>query len=146
MAKSQIQLLTEAVEKLINHPVAPVLPVLPIAPVAPIAPIDNTISNDLIVKFARLEENVKLNFQQVKDAIKELNDGTANRINKLENDKLNIQDSYPLMYKVDVDKAIKDLQTDTKAQGTAITKLWSYGIALIFIVGIVEFIISNFVK
>lgn len=80
MAKSQIQLLTEAVEKLINHPVAPVLPVLPIAPVAPIAPIDNSITQDLIVKFTRLEENVKLNFQQVKDAIKELNDGTTSKI------------------------------------------------------------------
>lgn len=80
MAKSQIQLLTEAVEKLINHPVAPVAPVLPIAPVAPIAPIDNSISNDLIVKFARLEENVRLNFQQVKDAIKEVGDGTKKQI------------------------------------------------------------------
>lgn len=146
MAKSQIQLLTEAVEKLINHPVAPVLPVLPIAPVAPIAPIDNTISQDLIVKFARLEENVRLNFQQVKDAIKELNDGTANRINKLENDKLNIQDSYPAMYKVDVEKRLTNLETKTDSQGISITRLMAYGSALIFLVGILEFFVSNFIK
>jgi hypothetical protein len=81
--EGKIDSLTDAIKQLIAipvAPVAPVAPVLPIAPVAPVLPIENTIPNDLIVKFTRLEENVKLNFQQVKDAIKDLSDGTAGKI------------------------------------------------------------------
>jgi hypothetical protein len=77
----KLDLLVQAVEKLVATPVAPVLPVAPIAPVAPVLPLNN---DDLIIRFTRLDENVTLNFKQVKDAIKELSDGTATRINSLE--------------------------------------------------------------
>ena len=77
-------MLITAVEKLIATPVAPVLPIAPVVPIAPVLPLDNSITQDLIVKFTRLEENVKLNFQQVKDAIKELTDGTAARLTGVE--------------------------------------------------------------
>lgn len=80
----KLEILIQAVEKLVASPVAPIAPVLPIAPIAPIAPLDNSITQDLIVKFTRLEENVKLNFQQVKDAIKELTDGTSARLGGVE--------------------------------------------------------------
>src|ERR1035437_24651 len=80
----KLDALIQAVEKLVATPVAPVAPVLPIAPIAPVLPIDNSITQDLIVRFTRLEENVRLNFQQVKDAIKELTDGTSKRIDNIE--------------------------------------------------------------
>ena len=53
------------------------LPLAPLAPLAPIVPANQ----DLLIKFTRLEENVSMNFQQVKDAIKELKDGTTAIIN-----------------------------------------------------------------
>jgi len=77
----QLLKLTEAIEKLLSNPIAPVAPVAPVLPVAPILPLN---SDDLIIRFTRLEENVTLNFKQVKDAIKELSDGTSNRITALE--------------------------------------------------------------
>ena len=143
--KSQLTLLTEAIEKLINNPVAPVAPVLPIAPVAPVLPIvqPNSGDHDLLTSF-RSESLVE--FRTIKEAIKELTDGTSKRIADLEMDKLNCKESYQSLYKASVDKAIEDLQADVKSQGTAVTRLWAYGTALIFVVGIVEFFISNFVK
>src|ERR1035437_1236037 len=80
----KLDALVQAVEKLVANPVAPVLRVAPIAPIAPVAPIDISATQDLIVRFTRLEENVRLNFQQVKDAIKELTDGTSKRLDNVE--------------------------------------------------------------
>lgn len=77
----KLDLLITAVEKLVNNPVAVVAPIAPIAPVLPIVPLNN---DDLIIRFTRLDENVTLNFKQVKDAIKDLSDGTSSRINALE--------------------------------------------------------------
>ena len=49
---SQLQKLTEAIEKLVANPVAPIAPVLPIAPIAPIAPlvVTNSGDHDLLTK------------------------------------------------------------------------------------------------
>lgn len=90
----------------------------------------------------RLDEKVDSIILQ----IKEINDGTANRINKLEQEKLNSKDSYLIIYKADVDKRLDDLENKTDAQGTVITKIWSYGIAIIFAVGVVEFLLSTFLR
>lgn len=78
-SSKQLENLTQAIEKLLAKEVAQVLPVTPIAPIAPIAPIipANSGDHDLLT---RLEENVTLNFKQVKDAIQELGDGTKRQI------------------------------------------------------------------
>jgi hypothetical protein len=116
----KINKLTELIEVLIKREVAPILPVAPVAVVAPVLPIDNTISQDLIVKFTRLEENVRLNFQQVKDAIKELNDGTTTKIAALE---------------IKTEKNIND-----------ITKIMTWGSAGVLLLGVLEFIISKYMN
>ena len=75
--------LTNAIERLLAREVAPVAPIAPIAPVLPIAPLlqTNTGDHDLLL---RLEENVTLNFKQVKDAIRELSDGVNLQIADLQ--------------------------------------------------------------
>lgn len=65
----KLDLLINAVEKLVANPVAPVLPVLPIAPIAPIAPIDDS-------RLTRVEVKI----DGLKDDIKNLNDGTTLKI------------------------------------------------------------------
>lgn len=117
---------------------------LPIAPVAPVLPLDTSISQDLVVKFTRLEENVKLNFQQVKDAINALSDGTARRINLLESEKLNARDSYCILYKAGVDEAIKELRAVSASNSVWITRSLAGGSVIIFILGILQFVIGKY--
>ncbi len=110
----KLDALTKAIEKLIANPIAPVLPVAPVAPVLPIVQ-PNTGDHDLLM---RLEENVTLNFKQVKDAIKELSDGTSKRIGDLE------------------------VLTDKHSNDLIMIKTW--GTAGLLILGIAQFLISKF--
>lgn len=138
----KIQLLTIAVEKLVANPVLPVAPVAPVAPILPIAQIHNG-DHDILTSF-RSESLVE--FRTIKEAIKELNDGTSKRISDLENEKLNTKDSYPVLYKKDVEDRLDKLENKTQEHNNIITKMWSYGVALIFLVGIVEFLLSTFLR
>ena len=104
--------LLRAVEKRV---VAPIAPVLPVAPVAPVLPILNSGDHDLLL---RLEENVNLNFKQVKDAIKELNDGTTSKL--------------------------EDHEGRIRQSETSITQVKTFGTALVIAVGIIETIILKF--
>jgi hypothetical protein len=78
--------------------------------------------------------------------IKEISDGTADRIRCLENEKLSAKDSYVSVYKKDVDDKLKSLQETSDKHGTNITRLIAYGTALIFLVGIAEFLISTLIR
>lgn len=140
----KLDLLIDIMTKMAATPVAVVAPIAPIAPVAPVAPVDTSINQELVVKFTRLEENVKLNFQQVKDAINALSDGTASRIAALENEKLNARDSYASLYKAAVDEAIKDLKAVSTNNSTWITRGLTGGSVIVFLLGILQFIVGKY--
>jgi hypothetical protein len=109
--------LINAVEKLVANPVAAVAPVLPVLPIAPVAPIAPLIINqDDHNLLIKLDGKV----DALKDDIRSLNDGTTTKIN-------------------DHEVRIKTLESTT-------TKLWAYGTALVFAVGLAEFLLSRFWK
>lgn len=97
--------------------------------------------HDILITF-RAETQVQM--KGIRDDIKALADGTATRIASLESEKLNMRDSYCSLYKADVDKRLDGLETKTSSQGIIITKLWSYGVALLFVMGIVEFLVGKY--
>lgn len=82
-------------------------------------------------------------FDELKADIKDLKDGTATRITKLEAEKLNTADSYPVLYKADVDKKLDELEKCSKAHAEKITIIMTWGSVAVLLVGVLEFIISR---
>jgi nicotinic acid phosphoribosyltransferase len=78
------------------------------------------------------------------DQIKELKNTNAKRIDALETEKLNCRDSYPVLYKKEVDDRLENHEIRIKSGEITDTRLIAYGTALIFIIGIVEFIINKY--
>lgn len=76
----------DALEKLLTREVAPVAPVLPVAPVAPILPITSTSADDhlaisnLTLGLANLDQKMTDKFQDIKNDIKGVSDGTASQL------------------------------------------------------------------
>ena len=93
--------------------------------------------HDLIIEIKTIQ-------QTMLGEIREIKDGTAQRIATLEQEKLNTKDSYPVMYKAGVDKMLDDHENRIRINTTKITIIWTVGLVLIFIVPIIEFLISNF--
>ena len=73
---------------------------------------------------------------QLATAVKELQDGTTRRISNLENTKLDVKDSYPILYKETVDRRLNtqglDIET-LKDFKTTQTILLSVGIGLLIV-------------
>lgn len=67
--KTQIQKLTESIEKLLANPVAPVLPIAPVAPIAPIAPIVqvNSGDHDLLTKLDTKVDQIQIDVSTLKN-------------------------------------------------------------------------------
>ena len=86
---------------------------------------------------------LRTKMQSIKDDIKELKDDIASRVKTLEDEKVNIRDSYSVIYKVGIEERLGKLEAKTTDQGTMITKIWSYGIAALFVTGLVEFFINK---
>ena len=142
----QLKKLTDAIQALVNRevlPVAPVAPVLPVAPILPVQP-SNPEDHNLILGLVGKVDTVNVKVDAIKIDIKELKDDNTNRINKLENEKLNKDESYPVLYKKLNDDSHLDFENRLRSNESRITKLWSYGTALIVLLGIVEFLISKF--
>jgi hypothetical protein len=76
----------------------------------------------------------------IKNDIKNLSDGTATRITSLENEKLDLKDSYPVLYKQGVDQNLNDHETRLNTLESSHTKqtvLLSVGSGLmLFLVGL----------
>ena len=124
---SQLEKLTEAIEKLLNKEVAPVAPVLPIAPVAPVLPIvqQNSGDHDLLTK---LDTKV--------DAIQT----TVNKLSERDNEYL---------LKTDFTSHLKDhliLRDDVDKLKDITSRMWSYGIAALFVIGLIEFALRFIIK
>jgi len=62
---TQLEKLTNAIEKLIANPVAPVLPVAPVAPVLPLAQ-TNTGDHDLLTKLDTKVDQIQLDVTELK--------------------------------------------------------------------------------
>ncbi|MDO8554366.1 MAG: hypothetical protein Q7S22_06155 [Candidatus Micrarchaeota archaeon] len=75
------------------------------AEAAKIANSKNSNDHDFLLTFS---SEVKTKLDVIFTAIKDLSDGTAKRISDLENEKLSVKDSYPVLYKAGVDQYILD--------------------------------------
>lgn len=80
----------------------------------------------------------------LKSDIKEIKDGTTDKINRLSEEKLDIKDSYPVLYKVAIEKKLDDLDTLTKDHEKIITRICTWGAAALLAMGIIEFLINKF--
>jgi hypothetical protein len=80
----------------------------------------------------------------LKDDIAELKNGTSSRIQQLEAEKLNTRDSYPVLYKAGVEEKLLDHENRIRSAETNITRILTWGLAGIMLIGVVEFAISNF--
>jgi len=98
----------------------------------------NKDDHDLII---RLDTKM----DDIRSDIKELKDGTHQRLTDVENHKLNIKDSYPALYKASVEKSLSDLDIITKKHENEITRILTFGTAGILVLGIVEFLIGKFI-
>jgi hypothetical protein len=110
MAKSQIQLLTDAVEKLINNPVAPIAPVAPVAPVLPIVQ-QNSGDHDILTEF---RSEAKVEFKNIKDTLLKLQEATIAYVTQPEH--------IEVLKRLDIiDVDIKVLQTTKNTQTVLLT-------------------------
>lgn len=103
--------------------------------------VGNANDHDFLLTFA---SEVRTKLDGLVDQVKKLDDGLAKRIDTVEKEKLNTCDSYPVLYKEGVETTLKDHEKRIKSGEITDTRLISYGTALIFIIGIVEFILSNY--
>jgi len=97
----------------------------------------NNLDKRFTEKFTELKTDIKAD-------IKDLKDTTTSRIQLLETEKLNIRDSYPVLYKAGIDKALDDHEKRLRKNGDNITKIMTWGAALLVILGIAQFFIGKF--
>lgn len=89
---------------------------------------------------------VLVKMDELKTDIKELSDGTTTRITNLENGKLNTCDSYPVLYKVAVEKMFDDHENRIRINTIKITQIMTWGSAAIIAIGIAEFLLNLLIK
>ena len=117
--ENKIDKLTSAISLLLSREVAPVAPVAPVEPVEPVKPLAliNPLDHDTLISF-RAETIQEL--KAIRSDIAKLSDNTGKQIN-------------------DHEMRINDLEKMT-------TRMWSYGVACLFILGVVEFVLSKVIK
>lgn len=97
----------------------------------------NSDDHDLLVE-------LKTKMEDLKSDIKELKDNVAERVKTLEEEKLNTRDSYLVLHRKGVEDHFTDHEIRIRLNEEKLTKIMTYGSALIVVVGIVEFLISKF--
>jgi|ERR1035437_1507646 hypothetical protein len=102
---------------------------------------DGGSDHDVLLDF-RSETRVRLD--NLDKGIKEIKDGTATRIDKLEEEKLNIRDSYPILYKAENDRINADHEARLRTIETNVTRIVTWGAAGILVLSIAEFLVSKF--
>ena len=127
----KLDALIQAVEKLVANPVAPVAPIAPIAPVLPVAPViqQNSGDHDILTSF-RAEALVE--FKNIKDTLIKIQESN---------------ETYAL--KSEFVEHLKEhaiLRNDVDTLKTTVTKIWSYGVAGIFVVALIEFALRFIIK
>lgn len=99
--------------------------------------------HDFLLTFSA---EVKTKLDIINENVKELKEGTANRIALLEKDKLNTTNSYSFIYKKEVDSILEEHEKAIDSLREITTRMTSYGVAALFAVTIAEFLISHFWK
>lgn len=79
-------------------------------------------------------------------AIKDIKEGTSTRIDRLESGKINVSDSYPILYKAGVDKSFSDHEDRIRDNEVKTNKMWAYGAVGVLAVQVVGFLIARFYK
>ena len=74
----------------------------------------------------------------LKDDIAVLSNMTSARIGVLERDKLDAKDAYPKVYKEQVEREMADHETRIRDTEKGVTRILTWGSALVMLVGIVE--------
>ena len=84
--------------------------------------------------------------EDLKSDIKDLKDNTTKRVDNLETNKLNILDSYAVLYKADVEKTRLDHETRIRDNEKYITQILTWGSVGLLVVGILEGVALHFLK
>lgn len=95
--------------------------------------------HDLLVELRTKMEDLKV-------AIVDLKDGTSHRIDSLEHDKLNIKDSYTVVYRDTVEKMFKDHEDRLRMSEYAITRILTVGTTLVILIGVINIVVSLYLK
>jgi hypothetical protein len=99
----------------------------------------------LVSAMAHLDTKFDDKFKDLKGDIKDLKDGTTKRIDDLESNKLNTVDSYATLYKTGVEKTSDDHEKRIRSSENKITKILTWGSAIIVLLGILEVVFLKFV-
>jgi hypothetical protein len=75
--------------------------------------------------------------------LRDLKDGTSDRLKQVEDAKLDIKDSYQFIYKKNVDAVCQDHENRIRANETSITRILTWGSALLILLGVVEFFVAK---
>lgn len=97
----------------------------------------------LIGSVSTLNDRLTEKFDELKLDIKDLKDGISSRVTILENEKLNIRYSYPVLYKVAVEKTLDDYESRIRINTGKITQIMTWGSAGVVALGILEFILNK---
>ena len=108
---------------------------------------DHDAITTLVGTVANLDKRFTEKFDELKSDIKDLKDGTAQRITNLENEKLNIRDSYPVIYKKGVDEMLNNHQNIINGLQTERTKITVLlGVASTIMMALLGLLISHLFK
>lgn len=103
----------------------------------------NSGDHDLILE---MKTELRIKFEQVFTQLDEVKNLTTKRIEDLETKKVDIGESYAVLYKADVDKAIEEGKKDSAANSKNITIIMTWGTAFVFFLAVVEFVINKFIQ
>jgi hypothetical protein len=107
------------------------------ADAAKVASVATGNDHDLIIEIKTVQ-------QTMLGELREIKDGTAQRIKTLEDAKLDIKDSYQFIYKKNVDAVCQDHENRIRSNETNITRILTWGSALLILLGIAEFFVAKF--
>lgn len=93
--------------------------------------------HDLLIELKSKMDDLKIDIRDIKD-------NTSARLAAVEEKKLNIADSYPVLYKAALEKTLTDQETRLRSAEHSITQIITYGSALMILLGIVQFVIGKF--
>lgn len=89
---------------------------------------------------------LKSKMEDLKVDIKDLKDNTAKRVDLLETNKLNIQDSYSVLYKHSVEKTQSDHENRIRDNEKNITRILTWGCAGVLLLGVIEMVVNHYSK
>jgi MoxR-like ATPase len=101
---------------------------------------------DLVGSVRHIDEKFTEKFAEIRDDIKEIKDGTASRIACLEAEKLDVKDSYPLVYRKGVEDTLNAHELMIADHSHKITQILAYGSAMLVGMAIIEFLVNIYFK